>query len=344
MDSHEPQQPHPHPHPDHLQLENVVLVDPNPFTNTVLTTMMEPITARFPQLHMNTNQPPHSEPLNNNIPSTLKPCVTASSGSGSIHKKKGRPRKYFPDGNIALVSSPALDATITSHSSSIANKSTRGRGRPRGSLNKKKKVEVSGVSGTGFSQHVITVNPGEDIVMKLKTFCQGGPNTDMCILSAHGLVGTVALHQSGTIVLREGRFEILSLSGMLEEFDNKNGFKTMGYFKVSLVDPNLNVLGGVVADKLIAASFVKVIVGSFTLDGKNCSSSNLKLGSSSMTISQFAAPRTPTSAAASQGPSSMSYGNNENIPFDQVLGIYNNDSEPIPTLSMYQQIDSPNSK
>lgn len=63
-----------------------------------------------------------------------------------------------------------------------------------------------------------------------------------------------------------------------------------------------------------------------------------------MTISQFAAPGTPTSAAASQGPSSMSYGNNENIPFDQVLGIYNNDSEPIPTLSMYQQIDSPNSK
>ena len=39
--------------------------------------------------------------------------------------------------------------------------------------------------------------------MKLKTFCQGGLNTDMCILSAHGLVGTVALHQSGTIVLRE---------------------------------------------------------------------------------------------------------------------------------------------
>lgn len=47
---------------------------------------------------------------------------------------------------------------------------------------------------------------------------------------------------------------------MLEEFDNKNGFKTMGYFKVSLVDPNLNVLGGVVADKLIAASFVKVFL------------------------------------------------------------------------------------
>jgi len=145
MDSHERQQPHPHPHPDHLQLENVVLVGPNPFTNTVSTTMMEPITAQFPQLNMNTNQPPHSEPLNNNIPSSLKPCVSASSGSGSIHKKRGRSRKYFPDGNIALISSPTLDTTITSLSSSIANKSTGGRGRPRGSLNKKKKVEVLGM-------------------------------------------------------------------------------------------------------------------------------------------------------------------------------------------------------
>jgi len=56
----------------------------------------------------------------------------------------------------------------------------------------------------------------------------------------------------------QGQFEILSLSGMLDIFDNKNGSKRMGYFKVSLVDPNLHLLGGVVADKLIAASFVKV--------------------------------------------------------------------------------------
>jgi len=124
MDSYELQQPHPRPH--HLPSENVVLEGPNPFTNIVPTTMM----ITVPQLNMNTNQPPHSEPFNNNIvPSTLNLCVGASSGSGSIQKKRGRPRKYFLDGYIAL----------------IAKTSTSGRGRPRGSLNKKKKVEVAGM-------------------------------------------------------------------------------------------------------------------------------------------------------------------------------------------------------
>jgi len=42
------------------------------------------------------------------------------------------------------------------------------------------------------------------------------------------------------------------------------------------------------------------------------------LGPSSMTTSQIAAPGTPTSAV-SQGPSSMSYDNNENISFGRIL-------------------------
>lgn len=46
---------------------------------------------------------------------------------------------------------------------------------------------------------------------------------------------------------------------MLEVFDNNNGSKRMDYFKVSLVEPNSNVFGGVV-DKLIAASLVKVFL------------------------------------------------------------------------------------
>jgi len=35
------------------------------------------------------------------------------------------------------------------------------------------------------------------------TCCQGGPNTEMSILSAHGLVGTVSLHREGRIVTYE---------------------------------------------------------------------------------------------------------------------------------------------
>lgn len=144
MDSLEPQPPQ--PHADHLHLENNVLVGPNPFTNSVPTTLMEPTTAQFHQFKMNTNQPSHSEPFNNNnVPSTLNPCVGASSGSGSTKKKRGRPLKYFIDGNISFFSNPSHDATISSPSSSIEKKNARGRGRPRGSLNKKKQVQVPGM-------------------------------------------------------------------------------------------------------------------------------------------------------------------------------------------------------
>jgi hypothetical protein len=57
-----------------------------------------------------------------------------------------------------------------------------------------------------------------------------------------------------------GQFEIASLSGNLEVSDNNNGNKRMSYFKVSLVNPDSRLLVGVVADKLIAASLVKVLL------------------------------------------------------------------------------------
>jgi hypothetical protein len=57
-----------------------------------------------------------------------------------------------------------------------------------------------------------------------------------------------------------GQFKIASLSGNLEVSDNNNGNKRMSYFKVSLVNPDSRLLVGVVADKLIAASLVKVLL------------------------------------------------------------------------------------
>ena len=53
--------------------------------------------------------------------SNLDSNVNASFGSSSIKKKRGRPRKYFPDGNITLGSSSSLtqDATIISPSSTV---------------------------------------------------------------------------------------------------------------------------------------------------------------------------------------------------------------------------------
>jgi len=50
------------------------------------------------------------------------------------------------------------------------------------------------------------------------------------------------------------------LSGNLELFDNTTQCKKMSYFKVSLEGPGSRLLAGVVADKLIAASLVKVLL------------------------------------------------------------------------------------
>ncbi|XP_024639909.1 AT-hook motif nuclear-localized protein 10-like [Medicago truncatula] len=118
---------------------------------------------------MDVNPSPLFEPFNNNTdPPTLKPGVGTSSGYGSIKKKRGRPRKYFLDHDITLSlgSGPMHDATITYPSHSIVKKSTRGRGRPRGSFKKKQEVEVLGVTNTSFSPHLIVVNYGEIMTME----------------------------------------------------------------------------------------------------------------------------------------------------------------------------------
>jgi hypothetical protein len=74
-------------------------------------------------------------------------------------------------------------------------------------------------------------------------------------------------------------------------------------------------------------------VGSFTLNGKKASSNKLKVGPSSTPSSQFAAP-----GVISQGPSFGSSSGIENGPFSQGSGIYNNTSQLIPTISMYQKL------
>lgn len=84
----------------------------------------------------------------------------------------------------------------------------------------------------------------------------------------------------------------------------------------------------------IYKNHLQVTIGIFTLDCKKASSNYLKLGPSSMPPSQIAAFGTPTSDAY-QRPSSDSSGDNDNIPFNQLPGTYNNATHPIPTMLMY---------
>ncbi|BBH02895.1 AT hook motif DNA-binding family protein [Prunus dulcis] len=281
---------------------------------------------------------------------SLRPCGSGggfsidSSSASAAKKKRGRPRKYSPDGNIALGLAPtqmpstASTAAAGPHGESSGTMSSdppakKNRGRPPGS-GKKQSWWV------GFTPHVIMVQAGEDIAAKVMSFSQQGPRT-VCILSANGAICNVTLRQpamSGGTVTYEGRFEIISLSGSYLFSENNGNRSRSGGLSVSLAGSDGQVLGGGVAGMLVAASPVQVIVGSFIADGKKSNSNFLKSGPSSPPPSQmlnFGAPMTAASPS-SQGASSESSDENGSSPLNRGPVLYNNASQPIHNMQMYQ--------
>ncbi|XP_066330947.1 AT-hook motif nuclear-localized protein 10-like [Miscanthus floridulus] len=216
--------------------------------------------------------------------------ASAAPGMGEpvAKKKRGRPRKYGPDGPMALALVPASAATgsaATGQGSSgpfspaglnpassllvVSLDGFKKRGRPKGSTNKPR-VNAAGSSGVGFTPHVITVQAGEDVSSKIMSFSQHGTRA-VCVLSANGAISNVTLRQtatSGGTVTYEGRFEILSLSGSFLLVENGGQRSRTGGLSVSLAGPDGRLLGGGVAGLLIAASPVQIVLGSFNSGGK----------------------------------------------------------------------------
>ncbi|XP_010932105.2 AT-hook motif nuclear-localized protein 10 [Elaeis guineensis] len=202
-----------------------------------------------------------------------------------MKRKRGRPRKYGPDGTMALaLTTTSPTAAVSPGSGGFTHSSTgagnlassasaeamkKARGRPPGS-GKKQQMAALGSAGIGFTPHVITVKAGEDVSSKIMSFSQHGPRA-VCILSANGAISNVTLRQaatSGGTVTYEGRFEILSLSGSFLLSESGGQRSRTGGLSVSLAGPDGRVLGGGVAGLLTAASPVQVVVGSFIADGK----------------------------------------------------------------------------
>ncbi|WOL00192.1 AT-hook motif nuclear-localized protein 9-like isoform X2 [Canna indica] len=194
-----------------------------------------------------------------------------------VKKKRGRPRKYGPDGSVALALSPISSSApppgTVLGSGSAAPAQKRGRGRPPGTGRKQQLASlgewVSGSAGMGFTPHVIKIEEGEDIATKIMSFSQQGPRA-VCILSANGAVSTVTLRQSSTsggTVTYEGRFEILCLSGSYMLTENGGSRSRTGGLSISLSSPDGRVIGGGVAGLLRAATPVQVTVGSFIYAG-----------------------------------------------------------------------------
>lgn len=197
-------------------------------------------------------------------------------GSDSVKKKRGRPRKYGPDGTVSIVIKPFSSPSP----SPMSPLQKRGRGRPPGSGKNQQLAAlgelICGTAGAGFTPHAITVATGEDVAARIMSFSQQGPR-GICILSANGAISNVTLRQpstSGGTVTYEGRFEILSLSGSFLVTDSNGTRSRTGGLSVSLAGPDGRVVGGGVAGLLMAASPVQVVVGSFI-----CSNTSKKVQS-----------------------------------------------------------------
>ncbi|XP_016433111.2 AT-hook motif nuclear-localized protein 1 [Nicotiana tabacum] len=206
------------------------------------------------------------------------PAVTTDSAAlamTTVKKKRGRPRKYGPDGSLpASVISPKPISSAAPSPVIDFSSEKRAKIRPVGSALKvyqpKADVQNSGewVScsvGASFTPHIITVNTGEDVTMKVISFSQQGPRA-ICILSANGVISSVTLRQpdsSGGTLTYEGRFEILSLTGSFIQSETGGMRNRSGGMSVSLASPDGRVIGGGVAGLLVAASPVQIVVGSF---------------------------------------------------------------------------------
>ncbi|PUZ48659.1 hypothetical protein GQ55_7G263700 [Panicum hallii var. hallii] len=204
-----------------------------------------------------------------------QPQQHPGAGAGELVKKKrGRPRKYGPDGTIGLGQKPAAATGAeaggqSGGGGSNSNPDGKRRGRPPGS-GKKKQLDALGSSGTSFTPHIITVKPNEDVASKIMAFSQQGPRTT-CIISANGALCTATLRQpatSGGIVTYEGHFDILSLSGSFLLAEDGDTRSRTGGLSVALAGSDGRIVGGCVAGMLMAATPVQVVVGSFIAEGK----------------------------------------------------------------------------
>ncbi|XP_047962986.1 AT-hook motif nuclear-localized protein 3-like [Salvia hispanica] len=180
-------------------------------------------------------------------------------------KKRGRPRKYAAaDGSILALSPMPISASIPFTGDYSE--------RPLNSSMKKHKLDFSSPGGElacsaggSFTPHVITVNAGEDINMKIISFSQQVSRA-ICILAANGAISNVTLRQSnssGGTLTYEGCFEILSLTGSFIVSDEGLAKSRSGGMSVSLVGPDGRVFGGGLAGMIVAAGPVQVVIGSF---------------------------------------------------------------------------------
>ncbi|KAM0909379.1 hypothetical protein ACQ4PT_014839 [Festuca glaucescens] len=213
----------------------------------------------------------------------------AGSGAKGAHwshedlamKKRGRPRKYKPDGSPPSPSPSQPSTALVMVPATPCPEKRRGRPPGSGKMQQLASLDDSYVvfflcrgivprfGWDRFTPHVIIIPPGEDVAARIMSFSQQGPRA-VCILSASGAVSTATLHQdasSGSVVTYEGWFEILCLSGSYVVIADGVSRTRNGGLCIALCGADHRVIGGSVGGVLTAAGTVQVIVGSFMYGG-----------------------------------------------------------------------------
>ncbi|KAG9135918.1 hypothetical protein Leryth_002618 [Lithospermum erythrorhizon] len=255
----------------------------------------------------------------NSVPSSGAPHMVYSHALTSavstpletVKRKRGRPRKY---GTPELA---AAAKRFGATGSSPVSSTRKGQGFSASAgvscvSSRKSQFSSLGNSGQGFTPHVISVNPGEDVSQKISAFMEQS-NREMCILSASGTVSSASLRQpatSGGSVTYEGQFEILTLKGsyVRSEFGGRTGG-----ISVCLVSEG-QIFGGGLGGPLIAGGPVQVILGSFVIDTKKDMAGATKVDAPTSKMAS------PVGGASVSGHSGVSFRSPVDSPHENIGG------------------------
>ncbi|XP_012834160.1 PREDICTED: AT-hook motif nuclear-localized protein 7-like [Erythranthe guttata] len=114
-----------------------------------------------------------------------------------------------------------------------------------------------------FTFHTITIEQGEDIVQRIRSFSEMTPDS-ICIISASGTVSIAEVYVPNPcrdIFRYEGELTIIHLNRS-HTYDGIRGAKKC-LLSVLLADSEGRCYGGAVAGSLIAAGPTRVIIGTF---------------------------------------------------------------------------------
>uniref|UniRef100_A0ACD5YC46 Uncharacterized protein n=1 Tax=Avena sativa TaxID=4498 RepID=A0ACD5YC46_AVESA len=273
------------------------------------------------QFHMDTAPSPSSMMQQHGTANMVSVSGSGGGGGGAmpvasqpepVKRKRGRPRKYGPDGAMKhhLSSSAAqqqqhhhhhqmLGAPPPQRMGSMSGQDMaaglddaaqkKKRGRPPGTGKKLSSPKpsgnaFSGSAGTSFTPHIITASPSEDVAGKVAAFASQSTRA-VCVLSAMGAVSRAVLrhpadHASMAAPPSYNNNNNPSIYEGLYEILSLTGSYNLNEgqqnqsdgLSVTLCSPERHVIGGVLGGPLVAATTVQVVLGTFVNGGSKSKS------------------------------------------------------------------------